>query len=87
VGLPILNQPPNSQPLILIYLCPRKSTPLFNTIANDLIRSIEEAINAERETRVYVGNHEIELINATPLNFVYDPPIRPRFLPPISIEL
>jgi hypothetical protein len=56
-------------------LCPRKSTPLFNTIANDLIRSIEEAINAERETRVYVGNHEIELINATPLNFVYDPPI------------
>ena len=79
--------PDNNEIRIYTRLDNLESTPLFNTIVNDLIRSIEETINTERESRVHVGNHEIELINATPLNFVYDPPIRPRYLPPINIEI
>ena len=64
-----------------------ENTELFNEIVSDIVGEVRQLLNTERVDEVNVGNHTIQLINALPFNFTYEPRVKPTLLPPASINI
>jgi hypothetical protein len=56
-------------------------------IMSDIKKNVRELMSSEQTHVVHVGNHLIRLENALPINFTYEPKIKPVFYPPISITV
>ena len=65
---------------------PTKRT--YDNMMHDIINSIMEMLNnSERVDEVLVGNHYIKIEHGLPINFVYEPKIRPKMLEPMLITV
>jgi hypothetical protein len=64
-----------------------ESKKYYVDIMSDVKKNVEELLNSEQRFTTYVGNHLIRLENALPINFTYEPKIKPVFYPPISITV
>jgi|GEM_PF-3567157 len=64
-----------------------ENTELFNEIVSDIVGEVRQLLNTERVDEVNVGNHTIQLINALPFNFTYEPRVKPTLLPPAGIDI
>jgi hypothetical protein len=55
---------------------------------HDIINNIRDMLNnSERVDEVIVGNHYIRIEHGLPVNFVYEPKIRPKLLDPLLITV
>jgi hypothetical protein len=56
-------------------------------IMSDIKKNVRELMDTEQEHTIYVGNHLIKLVNALPINFTYEPKVKPVFYPPLSLTV
>ena len=60
----------------------------YDNMMHDIINSIRDMLNnSERVDEVIVGNHYIRIEHGLPVNFVYEPKIRPKLLDPMLITV
>jgi len=60
----------------------------YNNMMHDIINSIRDMLNnSERDDEVIIGNHYIRIERGLPVNFVYEPKIRPKLLDPLLITV
>ena len=56
-------------------------------IMSDIKKNVRELMNSEQTHVVHMGNHLIRLENAVPINFTYEPKVKPVFYPPLSLTV
>jgi hypothetical protein len=60
----------------------------YNEMMSDIINSIRDMLNnSERVDELMIGNHYIRIEHGLPINFVYEPKIRPKLLDPLLITV
>jgi hypothetical protein len=65
---------------------PTKRT--YDNMMHDIINSIRDMLNnSERVDELIIGNHYIRIERGLPVNFVYEPKVRPKLLDPLLITV
>jgi len=60
----------------------------YDNMIHDIINNIRDMLNnSERVDEVMIGNHYIRIERGLPVNFVYEPKIRPKLLDPMLITV
>ena len=64
-----------------------KSRKYYTEIMSDVKKNVRDLLDTGQMHTVYVGNHLIRLENVLPVNFTYEPRIKPVLYPPINLTV